>query len=89
MNSEISPENLPQPYSPVFWMMWITILAFMIAISIERNKALLEETESEILKQETRSFIQRPEDLESMLLNFTLLILIAMNLLGYYFHWQK
>ena len=88
-SSEISPETLPQPYSPIFWLLWATILVLMLAIQRERQKNSVEATESEIKKMETSSFIQRPEDLESMLLNFTLLILLAINLMGYYFHLIK
>ena len=88
-SSEISPETLPQPYSPIFWLLWATIMVLMLAIQRERQKNSVEATESEIKKMETSSFIQRPEDLESMLLNFTLLILLAINLMGYYFHLMK
>ena len=90
MNSEFSPETLPQPYSPIFWLLWTTILVLMLAIRRERQKPLDGVTSSDVQKMETSSiFIQRPEDLESMLLNFTLLILLAINLLGYYFHLMK
>ena len=89
MNSEFSPETLPQPYSPIFWLLWTTILVFMLAIRRERQKPLDGVTSSDVKKMETSSFIQRPEDLESMLLNFTLLILLAINLMGYYFHQMK
>ena len=85
-SSEISPETLPQPYSPIFWLLWATILILMLAIQRERQKNSVEASESEIKKMETSSFIQRPEDLESMLLNFTLLILLSINMMGYYFH---
>ena len=88
-SSEISPETLPQPYSPIFWLLWATILVLMLAIQRERQKNSVEATERKIKKMETSSFIQRPEDLESMLLNFTLLILLAINLMGYYFHLMK
>ena len=89
MNSEFSPETLPQPYSPIFWLLWTTILVFMLAIRRERQKSLDGLTSSDVSKMETSSFIQRPEDLESMLLNFTLLILLAINLMVYLFHSMK
>ena len=86
---EFSPETLPQPYSPIFWLLWTTILVFMLAIRRERQKHFDGNNSSNGSKMETSSFIQRPEDLESMLLNFTLLILLAINLMGYYFHQMK
>ena len=33
--------------------------------------------------------IQRPEDMESTLLNFTFLVLLIINYGGYYFFWRK
>ena len=89
MNSERAPETLPQPYSPIFWLPWTSILIFMVAILIERHKNYVELTKSHIPIIKISSPIQRPEDFENMLLNFTLLILIAVNLMGYYFHWMK
>ena len=84
MNSEFSPETLPQPYSPIICLLFTTTLVLMLAIRIECQKPLDGYTINE-----TSSFIQRPEDLESMVLNSTLLILLAINLMGHYFHLMK
>ena len=86
MNSERAPETLPQPFAFIFWLLWTSNLVLIVAIRIERHKNYVELTESQT---ETSSFIQRPEDLENMLLNFILLILFAVNFMGYYFHWSK
>ena len=84
MKSEISKYHVPRPYGPIFWLLWFTIIILMGAIQIERQKDNNDEIESP-----THSIVQRPEDLESIMLNFALLILLAINLLGYYFYWQK
>ena len=85
MKSEFLPETLPRPYSPIIYLLFTTTLVLMLAIRIECQKPLDGSTINE-----TSSFIQRrPEDLESMLLNFTLLILLAINLMVYYFHSRK
>ena len=84
MKSEISKYHVPRPYGPIFWLLWITIIILMGAIQIERRK------DNNEIESPTHSLIQGPaQDLESMMLNFTLLILLAINLLGYYFYWQK
>ena len=81
MNSEISPEKLPNPYFPLFWLLMITNLFFMVAVKIGRQKISLDD--------DTTIGTQRPKDLESMLLNFTVIILLTVNILGYLLFWKK
>ena len=76
MNSKISPDKLPQPYSPVFWTLTFTILFFMGAAKIGRHQR-------NGLDDDTLTIMKRPKDLESMLLNFAMLILLSINGLGY------
>ena len=84
MNSEISPEKLPRPYFPLFWSLMITNLFFMVAVKIGRQKISLESSDDNITIG-----TQRPKDLESLLLNFTVIILLTINLLGYLLFWKK
>ena len=85
MNSEISPEKLPKPYFPLFWSLMITILFFMVAVKIGRHKISLDDNIGENLT----IYTQRPKNLESMLLNFTVMILLTVNMLGYILFWKK
>ena len=84
MNSEISSEKLPRPYFPLFWSLMITNLFFMVAVKIGRQKISLDSSDDDITIG-----TQRPKDLESMLLNFTVMILLTINMLGYILFWKK
>ena len=84
MNSKISPEKLPNPYFPLFWLLMITNLFFMVAIKIGRQKISLDSSDDD-----TTIGTQRPKDLESMLLNFTVIIRLTVNILGYLLFWKK
>ena len=84
MKSEFLPETLPRPYIPIFYLLLTTTFVLMLALRRERQKPL-----DGLSINETSSFIQRPEDLESMVLNFTLLILLAINLMVYHFYSMK
>jgi hypothetical protein len=68
MNAIITPDNLPQPYNPIFCSLMITILFLMAAVTMGRPMNSLDD--------DSMSILRRPKDLESMLLNFALTILI-------------
>ena len=76
MNSKISPDKLPQPYAWMFWSLLVGNLFFMASAKIGRHQR-------NSLDDDTLTIIKRPKDLESMLLNFALLILLSINGLGY------
>ena len=80
MNSEIRSDKLPQPYNPIFWSLSVTTLCLMVAVMIGRQRSSHKNTNLPIM--------QRPKDLESMLLNFALLILLLINMFGYNFYWR-
>ena len=84
MNTQISPEKLPQPYSPLFWSLCITSLFFMVSVKIRRQRISLNDVDNSVTIG-----VQRPKDLESMLLNFTIMILLTINILGFYLFWRK
>ena len=84
MNSEISPEKLPKPYFPLFGSLMITNLFFMVAVKIGSQKISLDSFDDNITIG-----TQRPKDLESMLLNFTVMILLTVNMFGYLLFWKK
>ena len=84
MDSQISPKKLPQPYSPLFWSLCITNLFFMVSVKIRRQRISLDDVDNTV-----KIGVQRPKDLESMLLNFTLMILLIINMLGFYLFWRK
>ena len=78
MNPEISSDKLPAPYGFILWSLSATTLFFMAAITITRKR-----------NNENKALIQRPKDLESMLLNFALLILFLINSIGYSIYWRQ
>ena len=82
INQEISYNKLPKPYSPIFWSLIIAILFLMASVKIGRHQRNSFETEN-------LPIIRRPKDLESMLLNFGVIILLSINALGYNLYMKK
>ena len=82
MDPQISPEKLPQPYTPLFWSLCIFNLFFIVSVRIRRRKISLDDAATVTIGT------QRPKDLDSMLLNFTLIILLTINLLGFQLFWN-
>ena len=80
-NSKISPDKLPKPYLPIFWSLIVSILFLMAAVKIGRYQRKYFD--------EKPTIIQRPKDLESMLLFFVVLILLLINTLGYSLYMKK
>ena len=85
MNSRISPEKLPMPYFPLSLSFLITTLFFMVSVKIQRLKISRDEKKDD----NVTIGVQRPMDLESMLLNFTILTLLVINGLGWELFWKK
>ena len=56
----------------------------MVAVKIGNQKISLEGFDDNITIG-----TQRPKDLESILLNFTVMILLTVNMLGYLLFWKK
>ena len=67
MNSELTPDKLPQPYNPLLKWMAVAILFFMASVTYKRKR--------NSFGNDNKIILRRPKDLESMLLNFALLIL--------------
>ena len=80
MDSEISSGKLPAPYGFILWSLSVVILFFMATVTITRKRNPI---------NPTKTIIQRPKDLESMLLNFALLILLLINVIGYRIFWRQ
>ena len=78
MNPEISSDKLPAPYGFILWLLSVATLFFMVAITSTRKR-----------NNRNKTIIQRPKDLESMLLNFALLILFLINSIGYRIYWRE
>ena len=81
IDSEISSGKLPAPYGFILWSLSVLILFFMAAVTIARKR--------NDPTNHKKTIIQRPKDLESMLLNFALLILLLINVIGYRIYWRK
>ena len=81
-NPELTPDKLPQPYNPLLKWMAVAILFFMASVTYRRKKNLVSD--------DNKAFLRRPKDLESTLLNFAVLILLLINVIGYnlYFRGQ-
>ena len=82
MNSGFRSDKLPQPFNPLFWSLCVTNLCLMTAVKLGRQRSSHDDNQS------TKKFIRRPKDLESMLLNFALIILFLINMFGYNFYWR-
>ena len=78
MDSEIYSGKLPAPYGFILWSLSVAILFFMASITITRKR-----------NNESMTILKRPKDLESMLLNFALLILLLINVIGYRIYWRE
>ena len=64
----------------LFMLFWIsTTLVLMVAVNIGRRKISLEQP----------GLISPPKDFESMLLNFTLIVLVTIIMLGFRLYWKK
>ena len=64
----------------LFLLFWISItLVLMVAVNIGRRKISLEQP----------GLISPPKDFESMLLNFTLIVLVTINMYGFRLYWKK
>ena len=85
MDSQISPKKLPQPYSPLLRLLWLAILFFMVSVKIRLRRISLDGVDDNSVK----IGVQRPKDLDSMLLNFTIMILLLINVLGFHLFWRK
>ena len=85
MDPQISPEELPQPYAPLLWLVWIAILFFMVSVKIRPRRISLDSVDDDSVT----IGVQRPRDLDSILLNFTIMILLLINLLDYHLFWKK
>jgi hypothetical protein len=75
MNPELTPDKLPQPYNPLLKWMAVAILFFMASVTYRRKK--------NSFSDDNKAFLRRPKDLESTLLNFAVLILLLINVIGY------
>ena len=80
MDPDISPDKLPQPYNPLLKWMAVAILFFMASVAYRRKRNSFSDN--------NKPFLRRPKDLDSMLLNFALLILLLINLFGYNLYWK-
>ena len=80
MNPEIDPDKLPQPYNPLLFSIAIAILFFMASVTYRHKRNSFSDN--------YKPFLRRPKDLESMLLNFALLTLLLINLIGYNLYWK-
>ena len=85
MDPQISPEKLPQPYAPLLWSLWIAILFFMVSVKIKLQRISLDGVDDNTVKIGVR----RPRDLDSMVLNFTIMILLLINVAGFHLFWKK
>jgi hypothetical protein len=79
MDSEIYSGKLPAPYGFILWSLSVVTLFFMASVTITTRKR----------NNESTTILQRPKDLESMLLNFALLILLLINVIGYRIYWRE
>jgi heme/copper-type cytochrome/quinol oxidase subunit 2 len=82
MDPELTPDKLPRPYNPLLFSIAIAILFFMVSVTYRRKR--------NSFSHDNKPFLRRPKDLESMLLNFAVLILLLINVIGYnlYFRGQ-
>ena len=88
MNSDIPDENLPLPYAPLLIFFYVSIIILTVAIWFRqfKNSAVvinpLNLAVAPLSANSPSPFVQRPKDMESLLANFSLLILVAINSIG-------
>ena len=74
MNSNIPNEALPLPYAPLLILIYISIIVLTVAIWFRQFK-----NSAVVPLVANPHCVQRPKDMESMLANFSLVNLIAIN----------
>ena len=75
MNSN-NPNQTPSPYAPLLLLIYFSIITLTVSIWFKKFK----NSAIEPLASKSKSpFVQRPKDMESMLANFSLVNLIAIN----------
>ena len=91
MNFNIPNETLPLPYAPLLILIYISIIILTVTIwfrqfknsAFQYNKLKLFQYTLAVAPLAANSpLVQRPKDMESMLANFSLVILIAINSVG-------
>ena len=88
MNSNIPNETLPLPYAPLLIFFYVSIIILTVAVWFRqfKNSAVVISpialAVAPLAANSPAPFVQRPKDMESMLANFSLLILIAINSIG-------
>ena len=86
MNSNIPTEKLPLPYAPLLILIYISIIILTVAIwyrQFKNSAVVISPITLAVAPLAANSpFVQRPKDMESMLANFSLVILIVINSIG-------
>ena len=73
MNSNIPNEKIPLPYAPLLILLYISIIILTVVIWFGQYK------NSALEALAANNYVQRPTDMDSMLLNFSLAFLFAIN----------
>ena len=78
-----------RPYGPI---LWATILVTMVLIPISKHRKFKYNNQDNNQSLSDVSIIPKrikPKNLESSLLNLTLMILVYVNIIGYYLLWAE
>merc|ERR1712079_822747 len=88
-------EEMTQPketrlYAPMMYTITLLTILLMVAIKVGKYRQnSMDRKGRSNLNLDTISLAHNPENLESSILNFTLLLLINVSSLGYIFFWEK
>ena len=88
MNANIRNEKLPLPYAPLLIFFYVSIIILTVAVWFRQFKNPdvvfnpLNLAVAPLTANSPSPFVQRPKDMESLLANFSLLILVAINSIG-------
>ena len=88
MNYNIQNEKLPLPYAPLLIFFYVSIIILTVAVWFRQFKNPdvvfnpLNMAVAPLTANSPSPFVQRPKDMESLLANFSLLILVAINSIG-------
>ena len=88
MNYNIQNEKLPLPYAPLLIFFYVSIIILTVAVWFRQFKNPdvvfnpLNLAVAPLTANSPSPFVQRPKDMESLLANFSLLILVAINSIG-------
>ena len=80
--NQVSSQKVIQPFSPIVYMVCISVLILMASVKIWQWKI------STVEPTVNSNVVQRPKDMESTLLGVILVMLLFLNYIGTMYSWR-